>query len=1043
MQHDKIFRDKYKQLNEEQKRAVRQTDGPVMVVAGPGTGKTQLLSLRVANILRETDANPDNILCLTFTENGARNMVERLSGFIGTDAYKVVIGTFHAFGVRVIGENREYFAAHLKTPIDELRQHQILSEIVEDLPAHSPLNWVEIHQIISLISELKKAAIEPSTLRQIVQNNIDGEKAVNAQLDDILTPIRGKSARTAGDKLTEIRAAYEQILRLLEDCLPVNSSSLELFATELSAALNEATDNSKPLTAWKDESTTKDSRGRFVLKNFNANRTLLAAADLYQKYQDKLRENGFYDYDDMILELIRALETNDDLRFSLQERFQYILIDEFQDTNASQCRIIELLADNPVNENRPNVMVVGDDDQAIMGFQGAHSANWEIFSRWRDVAKINLTDNYRSSQDILKTAENIAGQITVKPNILKDIIKKLTARQNPTDTNIVRLEFDGEITEMKYIAGEIKKIPVDKWRDVAIIAPKHKLLERIVPFLRAENIAVNYERRENILESKTIQQIVDILELATGLMGDHASVHHLWARVLSQDFWRASTTAIWQLSWEARANHKSWIDIPTNDPHIKFAIEFIKKLSVVAQTENFDTLLGMIVGTVEIDNTASPFKEYYLNQPDDILYDTLTNLTILREKFADFDGGKSANDFLNFVQAHLNASIKITNTDPHRTGEMAVNLMTPHGAKGLEFQHVFLPFLNQKNWASGAGNQNISLPNNLEYIRSDKREDGEKLRVLFVAMTRAKNYLYLTNSKHDFLGKAMERLIFLNDQEDENNNLITPILPEKYQKSPRIYDEETSVSTLDLEKLWHDAWRDKHAPNGADLRELLRDRIEDLVYTATNLTTFYDVKFAGPQSFYENVILGFPSAASDSIEFGNIVHEILDQYARATEKASIDVILEQFARCVNDPSRGISAKTRAKLLEKADWSLPKFFTERREMLSRPARTEQPISAVIDGIKIYGKLDHIEIDDAAKEITIVDFKTGKPKTAKDSSDPTLHKNITQLYFYKMLLENSSEFAKFTVVGGRLEFVEADQTGEILPPLVVKFDPARET
>ena len=180
MDYNAEFQKKLDELNDEQRAAVEQIDGPVMVVAGPGTGKTQLLAMRVANILRQTDVLPSNILCLTFTEAAAANMTERLSTIIGADAYKVTISTFHGFGSSVISRYGEYFYHGASyQPADELTQGEIISDILSNLPFDNPLRAVNdgqftyLRDIQKLIDNLKKAALTPDEISQIAQQNIE------------------------------------------------------------------------------------------------------------------------------------------------------------------------------------------------------------------------------------------------------------------------------------------------------------------------------------------------------------------------------------------------------------------------------------------------------------------------------------------------------------------------------------------------------------------------------------------------------------------------------------------------------------------------------------------------------------------------------------------------------------------------------------------------------------------------------------------------------------------------------------------------------
>lgn len=388
-------------LNKAQQAAVDHIYGPLLVLAGPGTGKTQLLSARIAHILKATDANAHNILCLTFTESAAQNMRERLSSIIGPDAYDVHIGTYHSFGSDIIRSYPEYFEAvdlesgkdtRLEKPLNDIQQIQIVSSILENLPYDSPLRSARhyVKSIVSTISELKRGLYTPDSLRALATENLRLCHELSPQIADCLEGIKRFPS-----KADQSIALFEQVCSLLEP----HAGLAELACDELEHALAEAVDqnSSKPLTAWKNTWLQKDDHDQFVFTDTDVHKKMSELAKIFDRYQQTLAEQQLYDYDDMILRAIEALKKHADLRFTLQEKYQFILLDEFQDTNAAQFELVRLLGDNPVNEGQPNIFAVGDDDQAIYAFQGAHASNMLQFLReYQSVAVVNLTENYLS-----------------------------------------------------------------------------------------------------------------------------------------------------------------------------------------------------------------------------------------------------------------------------------------------------------------------------------------------------------------------------------------------------------------------------------------------------------------------------------------------------------------------------------------------------------------------------------------------------------------------------------------------------------------------
>jgi ATP-dependent DNA helicase UvrD/PcrA len=342
------FNEEYNQLNEKQRLAVDTIEGPVMVIAGPGTGKTQILASRIGKILLETDASPGNILCLTYTEAGVVAMRKRLLHFIGPDAYKVNLFTFHAFCNEVIQDNLSLFEKTSLDPISELEKIELFKKLIDSFPKNHLLKryrgdvYFEIHNLDRLFSTMKKEGWSPSFINQ----KIDEYLADLPNRDEFIYKRRYKDFN-AGD--------------LKRDKIAEEKEKME----KLRAAVNE-----------------------------------------FDPFQQLMRRHDRYDFDDMINWVIKAFEENKNLLADYQERFLYILVDEYQDTSGTQNKIVELL----INYwERPNVFVVGDDDQSIYRFQGANVENMLAFTETYkdDLLKVALVNNYRSVQPILDTSKTL------------------------------------------------------------------------------------------------------------------------------------------------------------------------------------------------------------------------------------------------------------------------------------------------------------------------------------------------------------------------------------------------------------------------------------------------------------------------------------------------------------------------------------------------------------------------------------------------------------------------------------------------------------
>ncbi len=319
-----------------------------MVIAGPGTGKTQILASRIGKILLDTDAFPENILCLTYTDAGVVAMRKRLLQFIGPDAYKVNIYTFHAFCNDVIQENLSLFEKTALDPISELEKIELFKQLIDSFPKNNPLKryrgdvYYEIKNLQSLFSTMKREGWTPAF--------------IESKIDEYIADLSNREEYIYKRKYREFKAGD-----LKKDKIEEQKERME----KLRAAVQE-----------------------------------------FENFQQLMRKRNRYDFDDMINWVIKAFEENKNLLAGYQEKYQYILVDEYQDTSGTQNRIVELL----INYwDKPNVFVVGDDDQSIYRFQGANVENMLSFAdSYKDsLLTVVLTNNYRSTQPILDVSKTL------------------------------------------------------------------------------------------------------------------------------------------------------------------------------------------------------------------------------------------------------------------------------------------------------------------------------------------------------------------------------------------------------------------------------------------------------------------------------------------------------------------------------------------------------------------------------------------------------------------------------------------------------------
>jgi DNA helicase II / ATP-dependent DNA helicase PcrA len=1045
--------------NAAQKQAIDTTEGPVLVIAGPGTGKTQLLSVRVGRILENSPTlSAYNVLCLTFTESGAANMRDRLSQFIGREAYDVTIGTYHSFGGDIIKSNPQYFTdITLQNPVDDLGRHQILESIVAKLSYSDPLKQTRHHirDLMGTISEVKRALLTSEDLVKIAKHNLAFHTQTTSQLAEIMNGFGTMNA-----KLEKLLPYFENIKTMLESLPdsaphPTYDSLKAIALQDITVALVQAeTGDKKALTTWKNKWLEKNSNNQFVFAGELESKRIASLAHVLTKYEAALRARSLYDFDDMILKAIEVLEHNPALKYTLQERYQYILLDEFQDTNAAQLRLMQLLTDNPVSEGRPNVMAVGDDDQAIYAFQGAQYSNMvDFYGMYKDVVVVNLTDNYRSHTDILETAGNVLKQIDARVFArLEGMTKTLVAANSKLPrSQITRQEYLSDVAQSNAIAGQIKTLIDDgvSPSEIAVIAPRHKQLQPLIPYLRNVEIPLRYEKRENILETETIQQIIVMARLAQALASNSTAIANaLWPQVLSFPFWKLPVSDIWKLSWQVDSERSSWSEVLLADGHTVRPIGLLL-IAVAAKSasEPLEQILDYLTGnsTVETHETdhpqvSSPLREYYLQdavqaeQPE-VFYETVSHLSVLRAKLREHQQVQTdalyLNDFLDLINMYEQAEERIVNTSPYASSNHAVQVMTTYKAKGLEFEHVFLPSLHDDVWGgSGNGGSNkLTIPKNLSPIRHSGANDDERLRVLFVTITRAKYGLHLFSYSQNYAGKATKRLKYLDEEQQPDGSMKTMILPEASRKVLPSDHQPPSLASLELD--WRTA---HHHGNQADLKAILQDRLKSYQVSPTHLSTFTDLVYGGPSKFFIQTILRFPQAPTIDSLFGSAIHDTLEWVQhQVTEHTQLPTETQYTNYFETRMAKTKLPKDQLAIeCERGLAMLSPYLQQRGHIFQPTDKAEYNFrneNVVVDGVPMAGKIDRLEIDTQNKTVTIVDYKTGK-SYASWRADPKLHKYKRQLYCYRMLVENSRTYKDYSVAGARLEFVEPNSDGSIV-------------
>lgn len=935
------FDELYSKLNPAQREAVDTIEGPVMVIAGPGTGKTQILTLRIANIVRKTDTPPDAILALTFTESGAHAMRKRLLEIMGSGAYRVTISTFHGFCNEVIQKYPEEFPHIIGSvpalPVDQIR---ILEEIIERAtltrlkPYGDPFYY--LRGALSAISELKRENISPDLFDVRV---LESEKVFRSRDDAYHTKgaHKGKMKGEAQDQLKQVEKNQE-------------------------------------------------------------------LAVIYRRYQEELRAQSLYDYDDMIMEVIRVLESNADLLLRLQEAHQYILADEHQDANAAQNRLLELLSN--FHEN-PNLFIVGDEKQAIFRFQGASLENFLYFKRlYPEARRIDLTENYRSSQGVLDSAHSLIGK--AKGDASLRVQLRANAPFAPEPVHVVSLATREE--ESRYVAEEIalRAKAGTPYEEVAVLFRDNKDAESIALELARVGIPYGIESDENILLDPMIQKLVLVLR-AVDSYGDE----ELLAQLLHADFLQLPELDIFKLLSYARRERRHLLSSMTSVHELEAA--------GVADPAVFATLarnLGdwhrrsrniHVLQLIEEIVEQSGLLEYLLARPGVLeAFQKIAGLFTEAEAHIEAHRVPTLADFvkhLDLLDTH-SLSIKRRRDSAFR----GVRLMTAHRSKGLEFEYVYILGVYDGHWGNRKSRELFKLPYAGAENEDDMAGDDER-RLLYVAITRAKKLATLTYPRAGGDGRELLPAVFIEEIDAQNRTME--------DRPPRVSTPEDAARRF--------APRPRPLGNEGD-KAFLNQLFFDQGLSVTALNNYLTC----PWNYFYTNLIRIPKAKDKFALYGTAVHSALKEFFdawRSDEDLTKDQLVERFeAHLLRTP---LGAKDLVEAQERGAKALSGYYDTYRADWPRRIENEFAIKGILfdEKIPLRGALDKIEFVGSGNEVNVVDYKTSKPKTRNQIMGET--KTSTgdqhrQLVFYKLLLDRYDP-VRFRMVTGQIDFIEPDDKG----------------
>lgn len=1054
MDYEAEFSRRLKGLNAQQRQAVDIISGPLMVVAGPGTGKTELLAVRAANILHQTDADPSNILCLTFTDSGSANMVKRLAQIIGSTAYQVEIQTFHSFGSAIIGRFGEYFYSGAGyQPADQLTQAEILTEIIAGLSYDNPLATLNpsgqpiyLKTIQKLISDFKNSGLNPDQLEELVDQDLSFSTDIEPTINEVFTKgISKKTISKCDDLLVELRRLATQTPPLAQAITPTLA---QIMANDLAEAYAAAGDDgsTKPITAFKNRWVGNSDNGTKTLKITEHCRKLKLALDIYRQYLAKMDERQLYDFNDMILRVIQAITEHPGLKATLQEQYQYVMVDEFQDTNEAQMRLLHLLTDY---DDQPNLMVVGDDDQAIYRFQGADIGNIQTFTRrYPKLRQVNLQTNYRSGTAIIKLAEQVAGDITERLTNADGTPKRLVAHHSDYKCRIDWTVATSQAGEFSHVAGSIKRA-IDqgaKPAQIAVIARRHKSLVQLADFLTALNIPFTYQHQQNVFDSELIKLLLNLARAIVCIAHNNITDANAYLpHIIASPAFGISGEEFYQISLDTEAQWGNWFKaIAKRQPRL---IGWLKEQAQRSLDSPLEVMCAELMGITGMPNDEddwetgrpddsvslaekkyrSPIYRYYFGadklEQDSLAYlNFLGDYTTLSQALEQYrpDRKNTLNDLLKFADRYQALNESLSSVATYGTAE-GVQLMTAHKAKGLEFDTVYLIDAESEEWGSKCREKNamIKLPPNLPLDNAGTTDD-EKRRLFFVAITRAMRQLHL--SSHSGQGsKELNQLEYALDYIPATS-LDEPDMPETAKELV------TSAFSFLLD-------------SSLDRKSLLADRLSSYSLSASDLNAFTDLTYGGPERFLLDRLLRLPGVQTVNQLFGTAIHAVmqsLHNYAGSEDHPGKLPPIEQTYQVFQTSFRttSLDEATTRKWSAKGRAIIDAYYEKRSESFRPNQRAELRLEATIsDGVRLNGKLDAVELDSHKRQAIITDYKTGKsfPSFSSINKD-SIHAYANQLMFYKLLFESSNQYHDWQVTEGVIEFVVPDpKTRQLIAPV----------
>lgn len=899
-------------LSEKQIECVNSIIGPIMVLAGPGTGKTFTVIQRLKYMLSEKAIAPQSILCLTFSETAAKEMRERLETEVGELASGITISTYHSFCNEIIAKYPSYFdMAEGVNLVDEITKYRIMHEIFE--------------------------ATNPEFLR--------------TEKGDIYHYI--KPAISAVSEIKKTRTSKEMYFEILETSLAFGGGLKEVLEEK-----EEREYNKKKVT-------------QKILKSIESFQKNIAKAkniwQIFELYSKKLKEKNYIDFDDMINFVLDIFEKNPEFLSKVSAQYQYFLVDEYQDTNFAQNQLVFNLSEGSKSNN---VFVVGDDDQIIYGFQGAQSDNLEKFLRHYPEAKvICLENNFRSTQNILDLSYEVISQDTSRiefnPEFSKfGISKKLFSKNESLknlNSKINLYGFSENTQEKNFIVAEIEKIinsddcpqknGIKNLSEIAILVKQNNLAKEFMNLLKLKGIPSQLTKNKHVFEIEA--SIVTIFYLKALCNPDIHSdklfaipmCHPFDFNPYDYSFLLEKTRADKSLNFISTIKKYLNNDWKESEKIKKF-VETYDELKEKVSKSDLKNLIKEVIektGILEFYNNSEIDNEDNLNALEKLIEEAWSFQKIHKSIFL--------NEFLEHLNiAYQNElSIEISKNESKQN---AVQLMSLHGSKGREFEYVFISELCAKKWEKYNNPEQLKVPAN----KTAFEKKSEQLRLLFVGMTRAKHKLYMTFPT--LINQRPHELTEYIDAISSQNPLIQSQIftPE----NGFMEEKGRSLKNLNFDYKIH-------------LGKELKEEIKKIKLSPSSIATY---EKCPRQFLYSNVYrIPSKQFDTKEMNYGNAIHKTLEEASVFKDEKYnyLNEILTIFEKNINEMELK-NTLIEETLLARGQKALKEFLPHFSPQKIDEA--EYSLGTIeLEEIKLTGKIDRIEINNDGTYF-LIDYKTGK-------------------------------------------------------------------